>query len=97
MAIRLQDSGFMLHKVGGHDVFFEAANQDTTDATYQYFGYIAPNGAWIIQRFHIIASAIIYEYSAGKTRTDYDALWNAFGVYIGVLTFTTFDNLKSLL
>ena len=59
----------------------------------KYFGYIASSGAWIIQRFYIIGSAIIYEYAAGKDRTDYDAYWDINGVYIGTLSFTTFDQL----
>ena len=96
MAIQVQDPGYILHKVGGHTVVFEAANQDLTDATYQYFGYISAEGSWIVQRFHIISSAVIYEYFAGKTRTVYDALWNANGVYIGGLTFTTFDQITVL-
>ena len=91
--MQFQDNKYILHKVGGHLVVFEAANQDTTNATYQYFGYISPFGSWIVQRFHIIGSAIIYEYAAGKTRTDYDGYWNASGVYIGSLTFTTFDQI----
>jgi len=87
----ITDFHFVLHDVGGHDVSFEAANQDTADAVYQYFGFISSFGSWMIMRFHIIGSAIIYEYFAGKTRTDYDALWDANGLYIGTLTFTTFD------
>jgi len=90
------DFRYIFHDVGGHQLSFEASNQDTTDATKQYFGFISSFGSWIVMRFHIIASAIKYEYTAGKTRTDYDALWNANGVYIGTLTFTTFDQLHNL-
>jgi len=96
MAINLQDHRYIFHQVGDHNVYFEASNQDTTDATFQFFGFISATGSWIVMRFHIIASAIKYEYSAGKTRTDYDALWNANGIYIGTLTFTTFDQLHNL-
>ena len=87
----IYDFRFILHGVGGHSVTFEAANQDLTNATYQYFGFVSSFGSWLVQRFHIIGSAVIYEYFAGKTRTDYDALWDANGVYVGGLTFTTFD------
>jgi len=88
----ISDFNFTLHGVGGHNVNFEAANQDLTDATYQYFGFIASCGAWLVMRFHIIGSTIIYEYFAGKIRTTYDALWNGTtGRYVGTLTFTTFD------
>jgi hypothetical protein len=94
MAITVHDQTFVLHTSGGEDVAFEASNQDTTDATYQYFGYISSGGSWIVQRFHIIGSVIIYEYYAGQDRTDYDALWNAVtGVYEGALVFTTFDQI----
>lgn len=94
--MNIQDHQYILHKVGGHNVIFEAANQDTTSATYQYFGYLSASGSWIVQRFHIIGSTIIYEYCAGKTRTDYDALWDANGIYVGALTFTTFDQMTEL-
>jgi len=87
------DNRFIFHKAGGHEVYFEAANQDATDVTYQYFGFVASSGAWLIQRQHVIGSAIIWEYAAGQDRTTYDACWDANGLYIGTLTFTTFDQL----
>jgi hypothetical protein len=91
------DFNFVLHDTGGHNVSFEAANQDLTDATYQYFGFVSSFGSWLVMRFHIIGSTIIYEYFAGKTRTTYDALWNGTtGRYIGTLTFTTFDQITVL-
>lgn len=93
MGINVYDHKRIFHKIGKHDVYFEAANQDLTDSTYQYFGYISAFGSWIIQRFHIIGSAIIYEYVAGKSRADYDTYWDANGLYIGSLTFTTFDQI----
>jgi len=98
MAITVHDYKFIFHKVGGQDVYFEASNQDTTDSTYNYFGYISSSGSWIIQRFEIIASTIIYAYAAGQTRTDYDGYWNSTtGRYIGSLTFATFDAIEDSL
>ena len=94
---RVYDNTFALHDSGGNEVFFEASNQDLADATHQYFGYISSFGSWLVQRFHIQGDTVIYEYSAGKTRTDYDALWNAAGTYIGGLTFTTFDRIADSL
>ena len=93
MPITIPDHRFIIQKHGKNElIYFEASNQDLTDATYQYFGYISATGAWIVQRFHIIGSAIVYEYAAGQTRTDYDALWNGTtGIYEGALTFVTFD------
>lgn len=96
MAIHLQDPGCLFHKRGGQDVVFEAANQDLSDATYQYFGYLSADGAWIIQRFHIISSAIIYEYIGGQSVTDYATYWDANGLYIGALTFGRYDEIKDL-
>ena len=91
MAIQIRDHKRIFHKFGDQLVIFEIANEDTDGSTYQYYGYISSSGAWIIQRFHVLTNAIVYEYSAGKTRTDYDGYWNAAGRYIGSLDFTTFD------
>jgi len=91
----IYDYRFVLHDVGGHSVTFEAANQDLTDPIYQYYGFISSFGSWLVIRFkiNVAGTTIVYSYYAGKTRTTYDALWNAAGVYIGALVFTTFDQL----
>jgi len=94
------DYKYVFHNRGGHQISFEAANQDTTNADFQYFGFISSFGSWMILRFHIIASAIIYEYAAGQRRTDYDAHWNVAGLFVpGVpaLAFTTFDQIGAYL
>jgi len=97
MPPQIFDFRYIFHDVGGHQLSFEASNQDTTDADYQYFGFVSSFGSWLVLRFHIIVSAIKYEYAAGKTRADYDALWNdATHKYEGTLTFTTFDQLHNL-
>lgn len=96
MAINFQDAGRILHKVGNQDAIFEAANQDTTSSEFQYFGYISAEGSWIIQRFHIIAAAVIYEYFAGQTIAAYTACWGATGLYVGALTFGRYDEIKDL-
>lgn len=97
MAINLLDHRFIFHKVGGYNVIFEIANQDNTDSTDMYYGYVAESGAWIIQKSHTIGSTKTYTYGAGKTRTDYDALWNSttgrFTDSTPALTFATFDQL----
>lgn len=102
MAINYQDNKRIFHRYGDQNVIFEASNQDTSDTEYQYFGYISSSGSWIIQRFHIQeeGSTIIYEYSAGQTRTDYDAHWGADGLYAAgdpALEFTTFDQITASL
>jgi hypothetical protein len=97
MPITLDDHRFIFHNVGGHNVIFEIANQDNTSATDAYYGYVAGSGAWIIQKAHTVASARIFTYAAGQSRTDYDALFNATtGIFTDstpALEFTTFDQL----
>lgn len=90
---RFYDPAFVYSGKKNNFLDVEAANQDTTDATYQYFGYINPRtGAWVIQRFKIIASTIQYHYAQGRQRSSYDAVWNeTTGRYTGALTFTTID------
>ena len=95
MPIKIHDHTFSLHDSGGNEVGFEVSNEDTTDATFQYYGYLSSFGSWIIQRFEIKGTATLYRYSAGKTRTDYDTHWDSNGVFVsGGLTFTTFDAIK---
>ena len=70
----------------------EPSNQDLTDSEYQYYGFVSPRtGAWIIQRFHVIASAIIYEYASGRSVSDYAGCWDTSGVYVGELEFKRID------
>jgi len=99
MAIQVRDFKRIFHKVGDHEVLFEASNQDTRGSQFQYFGYISSEGSWIIQRFNIQESGntFIYGYFAGQTRSVYDANWNATGHYTGSLTFVTFDQITTSL
>ncbi len=96
MAIKVHDHTFIFHDQGGNEVVFEVSNEDNTASDYQYYGYLAASGAWIIQRFYVVGSTIQYRYAAGKTRTDYDDHWNAdTGRWIeGTATWTTFDEIK---
>ena len=93
----VQDPGYMLHRVGNHDVVFEASNQDTTSADYNYFGFISAESCWIIQRFHIVGSAIVFAYAAGKDIDDYLTHWHATtGAYQAgtpALTFGRYDEI----
>jgi len=95
MAINLHDYRFIFHKVGGQNVVFEIAHTDMTDSTDMYYGYLTSSGAWIIQKAHRIGSTKQYTYAAGKTRTNYDALWTVvtgrFTDSVPALTFYTFD------
>lgn len=93
MGILVHDNSLQFHKVGSYPVNFEAANQDTSGAQYNYFGFISSFGSWIIMRFDIQGSNITYKYVGGQTRTDYDVLWDGTGSYIGSESFDTFDQL----
>jgi hypothetical protein len=63
-------------QVGGAYAQFEASDQDTNSASYQYFGYETSNGAWIIQRFDLTVSGVInYRYSGGQTHAGYLVAW----------------------
>ena len=104
MPIKVQDHKYVFHRVGGHDVHFEVANQDTTATDFQFFGFISDSGSWIILRFEIIASTIQYKYIAGPTRADYDRYWNeTTGRYATPaipttpLTYVTFDQIGTYL
>lgn len=89
---RFYDPAFVYSGKKNNFLDVEAANQDTTSDEYQYFGYVSPrDGKWIIQRFHVIASCIIYEYAQGRTIADYAAAWDTDGTYIGAFTFTRID------
>lgn len=74
---------------------YAASHQDTTSASFQYFGFVNASGGWFIQRFHIVASAILYEYARGTTVTSYQANWDANGLYVGSLSFVLYPLLFS--
>lgn len=73
---------------------YVVANQDLSDATYQYFGFVKQSGAWYIQRFKIdVANVIVYDYAKGDSVSTYDSNWDANGSYVGTLSFVSFPNL----
>ena len=75
MALEISDFRYIYHQVGGVAARFEVSDQDTSDATYQYFGYLHSEGAWVIQRFEITATTISYRYATGKD--EYATAWAA--------------------
>ena len=94
MAIQIHDPYILLHKRGGEIVVFVESNQDLTASDYQYFGYINSDGTgWLIQRFHIQSSTVIYEYAAGQSVAAYLTHWNGTtGAFVsGGLTFQRID------
>jgi hypothetical protein len=91
--LKFYDPSFVYKGKQDNVLDVEPANQDLTDSTYQYFGFIsARTGSWIIQRFKIIGSTVQYHYAQGRQRSIYDAAWNATsGRYVGSFTFSTID------
>lgn len=60
---------------------FEASDQDTVGATYQYFGFLTQDGNWMIQRFDLSVTNIVnYRYAAVANNgaySSYTAAWTA--------------------
>lgn len=60
---------------------FEASDQDQSNATYYYFGFLTQDGNWIIQRFDMSSSNIIlYRYATVNNNTGftkYSDAWTA--------------------
>lgn len=60
---------------------FEASDQDTSNATYYYFGFLTQDGNWVIQRFdQTVSNVINYRYATVKNNTAYNlysAAWTA--------------------
>ena len=58
---------------------FEASDQDTSDATYYYFGFLTQDGNWIIQRFdNSVTNVINYRYATVNNNygyANYSAAW----------------------
>ena len=75
MPMKITDVQFLLHKVGGHDVNFEISDEieKAGDATITYCGWLASNGAWIIQEND--SDEGTYRYKAGAD--SYEANWTA--------------------
>lgn len=93
--VRFYDPSFVYSGKDNNFLETEASNIDLTDATYWYCGYISPrSGSWAIKRIHFIGDAMIFEYAFGRQRTDYEAHWDANGLYVvgaSPLTYTTID------
>lgn len=57
---------------------FEASDQDTVGATYQYFGFLTQDGNWVIQRFDLSVSNVInYRYATVFNNSAYPLYSNA--------------------
>ena len=70
---QIHDHRFIYHNAGGNVVSFEASDQDTSDGTYHYYGYLSSFGSWVIQRFEIGVGTISYRYASGQD--EYAAAW----------------------
>lgn len=60
---------------------FEASDQDTSNATYYYFGFLTQDGNWVIQRFdNTTTNVILYRYACPSNNASYatySAAWTA--------------------
>ena len=53
---------------------FEASDQDLTNASYQYFGFLTADKNWVIQRFDLTVSNVItYRYATAYNNLSYGA------------------------
>lgn len=63
------------------DRTFEASDQDTSNATFSYFGFMTQDSNWVIQRFdQSVTNVINYRYASPKlnpTYVTYTAAWTA--------------------
>lgn len=60
---------------------FEASDQDTSGATYYYFGLLTQDNNWVIQRFdNSVTNVVNYRYATLKNNAGfnvYSAAWTA--------------------
>lgn len=60
---------------------FEVSDQDTSSATYNWFGFLTQDSDWVIQRFDMsVANNIAYRYATNTNNTGYAtyaAAWTA--------------------
>ena len=73
--MQLKDVQYLLHKIGDFIIPFEISDEKEKagDNTISYYGWLAANGAWIIQESDTGEGT--YRYCAGKD--SYSAYWAA--------------------
>lgn len=70
---------------------FEASDQDTSNATYYYFGFLTQDSNWVIQRFdNSVTNVINYRYATVKNNSGYDSYASAWSARSS-LTYDYFD------
>lgn len=71
----------ILQRPGLNNRTFEASDQDTAGATYQYFGFLTQDNNWVIQRFDLsVANVINYRYASPQNNAAtpvYADAWTA--------------------
>lgn len=67
MALEIRDYNYIRHTYGGHEMLFQISDEDLSGDP-SYFGYVAENGAWIIQQRTTSTGA--YRYAIGKSGYD---------------------------
>lgn len=70
---------------------FEASDQDTSNATYYYFGFLTQDSNWVIQRFdNSVSNVINYRYATVALNSAYNAYTAAWAARAS-LTYDYFD------
>lgn len=90
MGPQIYDHRFVYHSRGGNNVSFEASDQDTSDGTYHYYGFLSSEGSWIIMRFEIGVGTIAYRYASGAS--GYTTAWTG----KDALTYKYFNQITEL-
>ena len=69
--MQIKDYGYQWHKIGGHDMDFQASDLNEVAAT-KYYGFLAENGSWIIMQHNTTTGTLRY----CRGTTGYSGNWN---------------------
>ena len=86
--MRIKDVRRTLSKNGDEHTEFYISNMDqTTDV--KYYGFVGYDGYWVIMQWDTTTNIFLYAY--GQEIATYSVNWDAAGLYVGALTFSTAD------
>lgn len=69
--MHIVDTAFQWHKIGAHEMDFQASDMNEAAAT-KYYGFLAENGSWIIMQYNTTAGTCRYV----RGTTGYSTNWN---------------------
>ena len=70
--LEIKDFGFVLHRRGSEETFYEFSDEDNA-TSIQYYGWLNADGYWIIQKLNRSGNPITNRFISGKT--DYATAW----------------------